>query len=86
MSDAQYDGRLLVDLAQKVASLEAKIESLGTDVSEMKTELAAVKDATSKFEGMRRETRIMWTLVGLLLGAGGSEAIQNVVSVLGAAP
>jgi hypothetical protein len=86
MADTQLDGRLLVDIAQKVASLEAKIEALGTDVSGMKEELAKVRDSTAGLQAMRKETRIMWTLIGLILGAGGSEAVQNLVALLGTVP
>lgn len=74
---------ITMKLLQTVTALETKLENLSSNVTEVKTDLAALRLAVA--EESKENTkmiRMMWLALGAVVGAGGAEAIKSLAVVL----
>ena len=63
----------LLELVKTVGTLGAKLEAVETTLCTVQTEVADLKSLAAAFRG---STKALWGLIGLLAGAGGTEAVQ----------
>ena len=69
----------VLELVRSVASMEARLGAMAESMSAMQSEVAELKGLAAQAQGFTKATRMTWILLGLLLGAGGSEAVQAIL-------
>ena len=69
----------VLELVRSVASMEARLGAMAESMSAMQAEVAELKGLAAQAQGFSKATRMTWILLGLLLGAGGSEAVQAIL-------
>ncbi len=73
----------LLELVRSVSALEAKVESMGVSLNTVQGEVSELKSMAAQAQGFSHAAKAMWTLIGLLLGAGGAEAAQALAAMGG---
>ena len=64
-------------VVQSVSAMEAKIEGMSDNLSELKSDIALLKQ--SQMDESRENTKFMkltWVALGACVGAGGTEAVK----------
>ena len=72
---------VILQLVQSVAGLEAKVETMTNEMSEVKGKVGELANVASQAQGFTHAAKAMWTLIGLMLGAGGTELVQKFLAV-----
>lgn len=74
----------MLKLVQSVSAMEAKIEGMSENLSELKSDIALLKQ--SQMDESRENTKFMkltWVALGACVGAGGTEAVKAFVVAMG---
>ena len=84
-ADVGFDdvNETLLELVKTVSAMGAKVEAMDTSLKTMQVEVTDLKTLAAQAQGFTAAARAMWTMIGLLLGAGGSEAVQALASMGG---
>jgi hypothetical protein len=73
---------VILQLVQNVAGLEAKVESMNVSMGEVKSQVCDLVEFATTAKSFGHAAKALWTLIGLMLGAGGSELIQTLLASL----
>ena len=73
----------LLELVKTVSAMGAKVEAMDESLKTMQSEVSGLKTLAAQAQGFTSAARAMWTLIGLMLGAGGTEAIKILASMGG---
>ena len=80
--EEQAVDKILIELVQKVSALEATISGMQDCIRILQTDIGELKTLASEAKGATSAMKALWVIMGLLLGAGWSEALQAFVSAV----
>jgi len=66
----------LLELVKTVSAMGANLTTMNESVRTLQVEVGDLKILAAQAQGFTKAARAMWTMVGLLLGAGGSKALE----------
>jgi phage shock protein A len=72
---------VILQLVQTVAGLESKVEAMTGSMGEMKGQIGNLTTIAQQAQGFSNAAKAMWTMIGLMLGAGGTELVQKLLAV-----
>ena len=72
---------VLLELVKNVSHMQAKVDAIETSMLTMQTQVGTLNDLASQAQGFSNAAKALWTLIGLLIGAGGSEAVQTLLGM-----
>ena len=71
----------LLELVAKVSAMGARLETMGDSLKTVQSEVSDLKNMANQAQGFSNAAKAMWTLIGLMLGAGGTEMVQKFLAV-----
>lgn len=71
---------IMLELTKSVARMEAKMENVVDTIKTMETEVKELKVMAAQAQGLSHAVKAIWVLLGLILGAGGTEAVQGLLN------
>lgn len=81
MPEVNAVNEILLDLVKNVSSLTARLESMDECLKTVKGEVSDLKTIANQAQGFSNAAKAMWTMIGLMLGAGGSELVEKLLIV-----
>ena len=72
---------VLLELVKNVSHMQAKVDAIETSMLTMQTQVGALNSLASQAQGFSHAAKALWTLIGLLIGAGGSEVVQTLLGI-----
>ena len=72
---------VLLELVKNVSHMQAKVDAIESSMQTMQKQVSTLNDYAAQAQGFSNAAKALWTLIGLLLGAGGSEAVQTLLGM-----
>lgn len=72
---------VLLELVKNVSHMQAKVDAIESSMQTMQQQVSTLNDYAAQAQGFSNAAKALWTLIGLLLGAGGSEAVQTLLGM-----
>ena len=71
----------LLELVAKVSAMGARLETMGENLKTVQSEVSDLKTLANQAQGFSNAAKAMWTMIGLMLGAGGTELVEKFLAV-----
>ena len=78
-AESEEVNETLIELVKTVSAVDARMDAMSETVNTIKGEVSDLKNMAAQAQGFSNAAKAMWTLIGLMLGAGGTELVEKVL-------
>jgi len=80
-AETNHVNETLLELVAKVSAMGARLETMADNIKTMQSEVSGLKTLANQAQGFSNAAKAMWTMIGLMLGAGGAELVEKLLAV-----